>query len=200
MLEINRIGLKADSFIIHRTLKKGFVNKYILLIGMLFFTVSWAVAQETVVAGQVLSATDRSPIPFANVFFKYTQKGAQCNEEGYFLLRNQGIETTLVFSSVGYKKQEKRIKPGQSVGMEVELEEDNTLLQDVLVIPGSNPALELMKRARLLKSVNDVSRQDNFSAKSTEQNLVLLNKVGQRTVSKRIYDQLRFSDCIKLVG
>lgn len=172
-------------------MKKGFIWKFGLLIGILFITVSWAMAQETVVVGQVLSATDKSPVPFANVFFKYTQKGVRCNEEGYFLLRNQGIETTLVFSSVGYKKQERRIKPGQSVGMEVVLEEDNTLLQDVLILPGTNPAIELMKKVRLLRSVNDLSRQDNYSAHSTEQNLVLLNKVGQRSVGKRIYDQLR---------
>ncbi len=172
-------------------MKKGYIQKCTLLIVILFIAVSGAMAQETVVAGQVLSATDKSPVPFANVFFKYTQKGVRCNEEGYFLLRNQGIETTLVFSSVGYIKQERRIKPGQSVGMEVVLEEDNTLLQDVLVIPGSNPAMELMKRVRLLKSVNDVSRQANYSAKSTEQNLVLLNRIGQRSVGKRIYDQLR---------
>lgn len=181
----------STTYIIFKTLKKGLTQKCILLIGMLFITVSWAMAQETVVVGQVLSATDKSPVPFANVFFKYTQKGVRCNEEGYFLLRNQGIETTLVFSSVGYKKQERRIKPGQSVGMEVVLEEDNTLLQDVLILPGTNPAIDLMKRVRLLRSVNDLSRQNNYSTQSTEQNLVLLNKVGQRSVGKRIYDQLR---------
>ena len=174
-----KIRYKTITHIIKRTLKKGFIWKFGLLIGMLFITVSWAMAQETVVVGQVLSATDKSPVPFANVFFKYTQKGVRCNEEGYFLLRNQGIETTLVFSSVGYKKQERRIKPGQSVGMEVVLEEDNTLLQDVLILPGTNPAIDLMKRVRLLRSVNDLSRHDNYSTQSTEQNLVLLNKVGQ---------------------
>ena len=165
------------------------VKRFFLLI-TLFSTLIVTRAQETVIVGQVFSEADKTPIPFANVLFKYTTKGAQCNQEGYFLLRNNGIETTLVISSVGFKKKEIKIKPGQSVGLEVYLAEDNTLLQDVLVIPGMNPALDLIKKVRMMKSLNDVSKHHTFAATGTEQNLVLLSKVNQRNVSKRIFDQL----------
>lgn len=165
------------------------LKRFFLLI-TLFSILTATRAQETVIVGQVFSEADKTPIPFANIFFKYTNKGVQCNQEGYFLLRNNGIETTLVVSSVGFKKKEIKIKPGQSVGLEIYLAEDNTLLKDVLVIPGMNPALDLIKKVRMMRSVNDVSKQDEFSATCTEQNLVLLNKVTQRNVSKRIFEQL----------
>ncbi len=157
----------------------------------LLFASGFVSAQETVVVGQVLNIVDKAPISSVNIYFKNSPRVVQTNEEGYFLIRYTGKESTLIFSSVGYKKQELKIKPGQSVGVQVEMREENTLLREALVIPGVNPAIDLMKKVRLLKKENDVSRQKGFNAESTEQNLVLLSKINQRTLSKRIFNQLK---------
>ncbi len=147
-------------------------------------------AQETLAVGQVLNALDKSPIPDVNIFFKNTDIGVKSNQEGYFMVRTQGKETTVVFSCVGYRQKEMKLKPGQSVGVQVELQEENTQFQEVFVVPGSNPAIDLMKRVRQKKQMNDVTRNPAFISKRTEQNLVLLAKVGQRSVNKRIFEQL----------
>lgn len=161
-----------------------------MLINILLTTLS-VNAQETIVVGQILNKTDQSPIPNVNIYFKNSTKGAQSNDEGYFMIRTTENQTILVFSAVGFKKKEIRVKVGQSVGTQVELDEENTLLQEVFVIPGANPALEIMKKVRLLKSENDASRHSDYNVKSTEQNLVLLSKVTQRTISKRLFEQLQ---------
>jgi len=177
------------------TTTRGFVAgfKSILPIILLLFlqaTLSLA-AQETVVVGQIVNIKDKSPIPYVNVTFKNSHVVAQSNEEGYFIIRTNDKHTTLEFTSIGYTKREIRIKQGQSVGLQVEMQEGNTLLQEVFVVPGSNPAIEMMKKVRLLIRVNDISRQTGFKALGTEQNLVLLSKVSQRSTSKRIFDQLK---------
>jgi len=170
------------------TFKNVWIHSFLLIF---LFTCSLK-AQETVVVGQVLNIKDKSPVPNVNISFRNsTSGGAQSNEEGYFMIRNAGKQNTLVFTSVGFKKHEIKVKPGQSVGLQVGLEEENTLLQEVFVIPGSNPAMEMMKKVRLLIKVNDLSRQKGFHVKSTEQNLVLLSKINQRQMSKRIFDQLK---------
>ena len=176
-------------------INKKYTSKLLLII--LLFASSFAVAEETVVVGQILNKADKSPVPQVNISFKNTDKVTQSNEEGYFLIRYTGKESQLIFSSVGYKTQHIRVKPGQSVGVQIELEEENTLLQEAFIIPGANPALELMKKIRMMRKVNDVSRQKGFSSQSTEQNLVLLNKVSQRTLSKRIFDQLKTGNISK---
>ena len=111
-----------------------------------------AFAQETLIIGQVLNASDGFPIPNVSVYFKNTNIGMLTNEEGYYLLRNSGNETTVVFSLVGYKTKELKIKPGQTLGMDVRLDESNRLLDEILVYPGINPALLLMnsKKVRFL--------------------------------------------------
>ena len=63
-------------------------------------------AQETVVVGQVLNKADKTPIQKVNVCFKNSDKPTQSNDEGYFLIRYNGRESTLIFSCVGYKKQQ----------------------------------------------------------------------------------------------
>jgi len=168
-----------------------FKNVFITLLLLLLVLTCGIHAQETLVVGQVLSGTDQSPLPYVNISFKNSQTGVQSNEEGYFMIRSTEKQNTLVFTSVGFKKHEIRIKPGKSVGLQVELDEENTLLREVFVIPGSNPAIEMLKKVRLLRKVNDISLHKGFKTLSTEQNLVLLSKINQRSMNKRIFDQLK---------
>lgn len=173
------------------------IHFFILVLVTILLPTHKMTGQETVVVGQVLNKADQSPIPNVNIYFKNSNKVVRSNEEGYFMIRTNENLTTLVFSAVGYKKKELRVKAGQSVGTQVELDEENTLLQEVFVIPGANPALEMMKKVRILTSENDVSRRSDYNVKSTEQNLVLLNKVSQRTISKRLFEQLQKSSLSK---
>ncbi len=168
-----------------------------LLLIILLFVSSFAKAEETIVVGQILNKADKSPISQVNISFKNSDKVTQSNEEGYFMIRYSGKESQLNFSSIGFKKAKIRVKPGQSVGIQIELEEENTLLQEAFIIPGANPALELMKKVRLMRKVNDSSQHQNFSAESTEQNLVLLSKINQRTISKQIFDQFKMGNLSK---
>jgi hypothetical protein len=163
---------------------------FIWLILILLLPVSLN-AQETIVVGQILNRVDRNPVPSVSIFFKNSDKGVQSNEEGYFMIRTTENESVLVFSAMGYKRKEIRVKQGQSVGIQIELEEENTLLQEVFVVPGTNPALELMKKVRLMRNDNDLTRHPSYKAKSTVQNLVLLSKITQRQVNRRLFEQLQ---------
>jgi len=147
-------------------------------------------SQETLIVGQVFSASDKSPIPNVNIYFKNTHIGTKTNEEGFFMIRTYEKVNSLMFSCIGYKSKEIKIKTGQSHGLQMLLTEENMLLQEVFVVPGANPALDLMKKIRLMKAVNDQGNQPNFYSERTEQNLVLLAKLNQKSISKRIYNQL----------
>lgn len=177
-------------------MKNNISNHIILFVVCLLATLfvsnkAGAQTQETVVVGQVLNKADNSPLHQVNIYFKNSDQIVQSNEEGYFLIRTNEPYTTLLFSRIGFKQEEIKLKPGQSIGIQVKMEEENTLLQEVFVIPGANPAMNLMKKVRLLAKENDISRHNGFKAQSTEQNLVLLSKVNQRQMNKRIFDQLR---------
>ena len=173
---------------------KGLIQKNIMFMLMLItmlFASSFSSAQETLVVGQVVNIATKRPIPWVNIQLKNTDKVVQSNEDGYFLIRHTGKESRLIFSSIGYKKRELKIVPGQSIGTQVEMEEENTLLQEAFVIPGVNPAHDLMRKVRWMRRSNDISRQPGYNVQSTEQNLVLLSKINHRSVNKKIFDQLK---------
>ncbi len=167
-----------------------FKYKFLLIAILLLFLSLRLAAQETLAVGQVFDAVEKTPIANVNIWFKNTSLGIKSNDEGFFMIRNAGSETTLVFSCVGYRTKELKLQLGKSVGMQVELQQSNTELQEVFVLPGTNPALELMKRVRAAKVRNNVRGNSLYKAETQEQSLVLLAKVNQRTVNQRIFEQL----------
>ena len=59
------------------------------IIVFITFTLSFNIslsAQETMVVGQVVNASDGTPIPQVNITFKNTENVVQSNDEGYFLI------------------------------------------------------------------------------------------------------------------
>ncbi|MEA4937530.1 MAG: DUF5686 family protein [Paludibacter sp.] len=143
-------------------------------------------AQETLVVGHVRSKTDNSPLSAVNIYFKGTNIGVQSDEEGFYVIRNQGTESKLVFSCVGYKTQEIPVRPGEVAGVEVALREDINILQELFVLPGANPALDLMRKVREAKAKNDVYNLP-LTIASEEQNLVLISK---NSATKKLFKQL----------
>ena len=145
---------------------------------------------ETVVVGQILNKADRTPIPSVNIYFKNSGISTQSNEEGYFMIRTRERHKTLIFSCIGYKQEEIHLRPGQSVGIEVGLQEINTELQEVFVVPGANPANEFMRKVRVLRHKNDLSCYPSFRAQTTDQDLVLVSKSNQMFLTRHIFEQL----------
>jgi hypothetical protein len=159
-----------------------------MLFMMLLFAVN-LVAQETIVVGNVRSKTDKSPIQSVNIYFKDTHVGVESDEDGFYVIKHAGQENTLVFSCIGYKNQEFKVKPGETAGLYVELREDINFLQDLFVLPGANPALDLMQRVREAKQKNDVYNYP-LAVFSEEQQLVLLSRNSGTNVTARLFDQL----------
>ncbi len=163
---------------------------YFLLLIFLLATTK-VMAQETVVVGQVVDKSDKKPLQFVSVYFEGSKFHTQTNEEGYFLVRNKGKETELVFSLVGYKKEKVEVKRGSNAAIQMELEEDINILNEVLIVPSKfNPALRILREVRKNKHKNNI----NAPTKGVEQNVVFLSKAGNRWKRNRIFKKLSESN------
>ncbi len=88
-------------------------------------------AQERQYSGTIISASDNNPIPGVNVVIKGTITGVVTDFDGNFKISaEQG--TTLVISYIGFKTQE--VLLGGTSSLSVKLEEDVTVLGDVVVV------------------------------------------------------------------
>ncbi len=171
------------------------MRKSLNILLFLCYTVTSIIAQQAMVVGNVRSKTDKSPIPAVNIYFKDSNIGTTSDEDGFYVIKNSDIESVLVFSCVGYKTQEHKIKPNELVGLYVELKEDNNWLEDLFVLPGSNPALDLMEKVRGAKDKNDISQYSiDFRHENQEVLMLKRNRYSENATKsyKKIAD-LAFS-------
>ena len=135
---------------------------YLGLVCLLCLTGS-AFAQDRAVSGIVRSGDDNGPLPGANVTLKGSTRGTTTTADGSYKL-TVPANATLVFSSVGYLRQE--IASGNQTTLDVTLAADAGQLQEVVVT-----ALGIsQERKSLGYAVQTVSAQQIQS--SGEQNLV----------------------------
>ena len=129
-------------------------------------------SQEIVIAGQVFDKYTKNPLSSVDVYFKNTNTVTQSNNEGYFVVRYSGEENELVFTLLGYKSEKLKVKKGEMGYVNIELEEKENFLSEIFVLPGANPANDLMKKIRRKRDINNIKSILN----STEQSAVFLQK------------------------
>lgn len=146
---------------------------------------------ETIVVGTVFDAHTMLPLENASVYFQRTEVGCATNDEGLFMLRIESEKKlTLVVSAVGYKTQKFTIEPNQYAGIEVELEEKTTMLQDVFVLPGANPALPIMARARSMRDANSLIMAMSDDAPATSMQL-FISDIERKHLQRKLWKSLQ---------
>ena len=85
--------------------------KKIILNTILLLLISISCFANTIVKGK-LTNCNKNPIPYANLVIKNTTIGTISNLDGYFSINipDEYEESSLVFSSIGFKTKEIRIK------------------------------------------------------------------------------------------
>ena len=97
----------------------------------LLFTI-YAQAQSTAVTGTVTSADDGFGLPGVNVVVKGTTNGTVTDFDGKYSINVQDANATLVFSYIGFTKQEIPLN-GQRV-VNASMTEDATALEEVVLV------------------------------------------------------------------
>ncbi|PJJ84738.1 DUF5686 and carboxypeptidase-like regulatory domain-containing protein [Mucilaginibacter auburnensis] len=145
-----------------RYLLKGlFASAFFLLYSTLL------VAQNTIVSGKVIDASDKQPLPFVSVGFPGTTVGVTTDSDGKFTLNTSRQVTQIKISFVGYKEVVLNISPGKTQTLNtVSLQPISEQLTEVEIRSGKkvryrnrdNPAVELIRRVIANKEKNRPER------------------------------------------
>lgn len=166
--------------------------KRLLIYTLFHFLCLLPLLAETIVVGTVLDERTGQPIPNANVFYKGTDIGCATNGEGLFMVRTElDKKRTLIISAIGYKTQKYQIEPDQYAGIQVLMQEQNTLLQDIVVSPKDNPALGLMQRVREHRTENDISLNPTAHYDWTERKQLYISQIDQRHLRRALWKSLQ---------
>ncbi|MFM9838197.1 MAG: SusC/RagA family TonB-linked outer membrane protein [Cyclobacteriaceae bacterium] len=129
--------------------------KKILLLFLLFATLASPrlYAQERNVTGKVKGA-DGSGLPGVNVTLKGTSSGTITDADGAFSLSVPSADSELIFSFVGFVTE--TVKVGSSTTLAVQLTEDVSTLQEVVV----SGLATSVKRSNLANSIASISAKE----------------------------------------
>ncbi len=95
-------------------------------------TVQKVVIEQGIEISGVVTDSRNMPIPGANVTEKGTKNGVQTDLDGKFIIRINGTNSVLVFSFIGFENKE--VTVGQNKSLSVILNEQNTALNEVVIV------------------------------------------------------------------
>lgn len=140
------------------------------------FTCHEIYAQERLISGQITASDTNEPIPGVSIYKKRTTIGALSDSEGKFQLQVSD-STILVFSSIGYAKQE--IYVGSRAVLNVSLKEDISSLEEVIVVGYGE-----QKRSNISGAVAKVNVADILNKTQTRLDNALQGMVAGVTVTR----------------
>lgn len=167
------------------------MKKFLHIVALLIFTAITAAGESIVVIGQVLSADDASPLEAAHVWFKGTDIGTTTNEDGFFLLRSDEPQRTLEVSVVGYRTREIKLDYGKDQMVEVFMREQNNLIDEIIVIPGENPAIEILRQVDSRRHENNPANMVNLTTRRDDRTSLYLTDIKQKAFQRRLFADLR---------
>ena len=137
-----------------------------------------------------MSAVDGIPLESAHVWFKGTDLGTTTNKDGFFMLRSPIPQSTLEVSIVGYKKRAIKLDKGKDQVLQVYMREDVNLLDEILVMPGDNPANELIKKVIAHKEINNPDLISDIAYEQSILTTIDLTDVPQKAQQRRLLKEL----------
>ncbi|MBO5085629.1 MAG: carboxypeptidase-like regulatory domain-containing protein [Paludibacteraceae bacterium] len=148
------------------------------------------IAQDIVVVGQVLSAENSEPLQAASVWFKGTNIGCTTNEEGFFMLRSNEPQRTLIASVVGYKQRQIKLDYGKDQMIRIYLKEDISILDEVIAMPKQDEAIILLKKVYENRRINNPENVTNISTTMNDVTAINLTNIRQKALQRKLFKDL----------
>lgn len=103
-------------------------------------------AQQFLIKGKVIDKNDNHSISYTNIRVEGTHYGTSSTYEGLFQLRLEKGNYKLIVSNIGYISDTINVKLNSDEFLEIKLQPVPINLSEITVLPGENPALEIIKR------------------------------------------------------
>ncbi|MBK6833697.1 MAG: carboxypeptidase-like regulatory domain-containing protein [Bacteroidetes bacterium] len=142
--------------------------KKLFLLFCVFFLFIYELEAQNLIKGKVIDASTKQSLAFVSVQEIGTINGVLSDIDGKFqiTLKNNTTSNVLVFSYLGYQKKEVLLKLVDVNNCIVELDNLGLNLAEVVVEPGVNPALRIMKQVAKNVDMNNPHKMQSFSYSS----------------------------------
>ena len=166
---------------------------------MFFLIVKIHFAQQFSVEGKILDENKDKPLSFGNVRVLNSMQGSSANIEGKYQLRLKAGNYILVASYIGYFSDTINIKVNKNLtDIDFMLQPTSLRTPEVTILPGKNPALEIIQKAINKKNIR-MEKLNSYEFLAYTKGIIRSDQdlnVGQSSVSVDVGNS---SDTAKLV-
>ena len=104
-------------------------------------------AQSLEIRGQIFDSKTNQPLSYANVRVINSTTGTAANAAGEYLFRLQDGSYSLAASFIGYKSDTIKVNVQQNTTLNFALQPASVEFEEITVVPGVNPAVEIIENA-----------------------------------------------------
>jgi hypothetical protein len=119
--------------------------KFFLLFIVFFLKISFS--QTFIITGNAVDSRTNEPLPYVNIRVLNTSHGTAANVNGDFELKLKYGEYTLVASYIGYYSDTAVVNLNKNLSVNFQLRQTDVSLPEIVILPGENPALEIIRKA-----------------------------------------------------
>lgn len=166
--------------------------KKLVLFQILVLCFLTSYSQPTKIRGTVLDLHTRETIPFVNILIKNTSQGTTTDQSGNFFLQTFSENDTLIISCLGYKTLETKINSHYFNELTISLEPNDYSLNEVVVLPGENPAWRIMRKVIDNKKNNNQEKLSGFSFESYNKIEIDISNISPEIKNEFIFKDFDF--------
>ncbi|MBN2745092.1 MAG: carboxypeptidase-like regulatory domain-containing protein [Bacteroidales bacterium] len=166
--------------------------RFLMVFSILALNFFNSYSQTTKIIGQVVDDLTNEPIPFANVFLKNTTVGATTGFDGKFSIVTQVKSDSLIVSTIGYHRQAFRVKLYSFQEIHVRLKTSDVMLQEVVILPGENPAHAILHKVWARKDSNNLKKMDFYQVEIYNKIQFDINNITDEFKERRVFKPFEF--------
>lgn len=151
--------------LILKSIFTGMKRKAGLLMLLLLLSVVSGIFAQKKISGKVIDKSNRQSLAFVTIVEKGTTNGTLTDIDGKFSLTVKTSEekATLICTYLGYKKNSIEIETNSIKDVVIQLENEGVNLNEVVIKPGINPALRIIRKASANRDLNNPEKMHSFS-------------------------------------
>ncbi len=140
----------------------------------------------------VYDAQTREPLPFVNMKYKGINIFTTTDIDGKFSLSTADPTDTLLISYIGYKTKKIKIQKNTVISKNIGLEPDQVALNEVVILPGENPAHRILRKVIEHKYENNIEKLSAYEYEVYNKVEIDLNNIPKAYKEKRTLRPVKF--------
>ena len=155
----------------------------------------------TVVTGKIIDAKSNDGLPFVNIYLKGTNAGTSSNFDGFFEISTSERVDSIIVSCLGYDTKAKAVQIGNKQTINFQLLSSVQQLSEIVIVPGENPALRILRKMEENKSKNNPKELTAYQFKNYNRIQISIDNMSDKFKNRKIFKPIsNMFDSLKVIA